>query len=199
MQLRCFICCDILKHSSCLCSRVIFAFLGCSVITDLPAVWEARQTWVPSRGQRIPWRRNWQSTPVFSPGEILWTEEPGGHSPQGHKGWDTTEHGHFCITVYHAPWCGGIVLRCLIPVRALTESSFPSQGLSILIFDLCFPHSTALINVSPNPIACASFMSCKSVSTTSKFLSLIHILLTLLFTSVFVPIIYILLWNVTFP
>ena len=190
MQLRCFICCNILKNSSCLCSTVIFAFPGCSVITDPPAVWEAQQTWVPSRGQRIPWRRNWQSTPVFSPGEVLWTEEPGGHSPQGRKGWDTAEHAHSHFESLCLP--RSLVWRNCSYVSYPSESShwslFPSRGLSIWIFDLCFPHSAALINVSPNPIACASFMSCKSVSTTSKFLSLIHILLTLLFTSVFVPI-----------
>ena len=27
---------------------------------------------------KIPWRRNWQPIPVFLPGRILWTEEPGG-------------------------------------------------------------------------------------------------------------------------
>ena len=27
---------------------------------------------------KIPWRRNWQSTLVFLPGKIPWTEEPGG-------------------------------------------------------------------------------------------------------------------------
>jgi len=26
----------------------------------------------------IPWRRAWQPTPVFLPGESPWTEEPGG-------------------------------------------------------------------------------------------------------------------------
>ena len=29
-------------------------------------------------GLKIPWRRAWQPTPVFLPGESLWTEEPGG-------------------------------------------------------------------------------------------------------------------------
>ena len=28
--------------------------------------------------RKIPWRRTWQPTPVFLPGESLWTEEPGG-------------------------------------------------------------------------------------------------------------------------
>ena len=30
--------------------------------------------------EKIPWRRAWQPTPVFLPGEIPWTEEPGGLS-----------------------------------------------------------------------------------------------------------------------
>ena len=35
---------------------------------------------------KIPWRRAWQPTSVFLPGESPWTEEPGGlHSPQGHR------------------------------------------------------------------------------------------------------------------
>ena len=28
--------------------------------------------------RKIPWRRKWQQTPVFLPGKIPWTEEPGG-------------------------------------------------------------------------------------------------------------------------
>ena len=30
-----------------------------------------------SRIGKIPWRRKWQPTPVFLPGKIPWTEEPG--------------------------------------------------------------------------------------------------------------------------
>ena len=42
---------------------------------------------------KIPWRRKWQRTPVFLPGESSWTEERGGlqYSPQGCKELDTTE------------------------------------------------------------------------------------------------------------
>ena len=31
----------------------------------------------------IPWRRAWQPTPVFLPGESPWTEEPGGLQSMG--------------------------------------------------------------------------------------------------------------------
>ena len=41
---------------------------------------------------KIPWRRAWQPTPVFLPGESPWTEEPSRlHSPWGGKELDTTE------------------------------------------------------------------------------------------------------------
>ena len=30
---------------------------------------------------KIPWRRVWQPTPAFLPGESPWTEEPDGYSP----------------------------------------------------------------------------------------------------------------------
>ena len=32
---------------------------------------------------KIPWRKAWQTTPVFLPGESLWTEEPGGLQSTG--------------------------------------------------------------------------------------------------------------------
>ena len=34
------------------------------------------ETWVDSYSGKIPWRRAWQPTPIFLPGESPWTEEP---------------------------------------------------------------------------------------------------------------------------
>ena len=45
----------------------------------------------------IHWRRKWQPTPVFLPGESPWTEEPGGLESMGSKESDmteATEHTH---------------------------------------------------------------------------------------------------------
>ena len=42
-----------------------------------------QETQVPSLGRKIPWRKESQPTPVFLPGEFLWTEEPGGLQPTG--------------------------------------------------------------------------------------------------------------------
>ena len=44
--------------------------------------------------RKIPWRRKWQPTPVFLPGDKRspWTEEPDGlYSPWGRRESDTTE------------------------------------------------------------------------------------------------------------
>ena len=49
----------------------------------LARVWENKQ-------EIIPWRRAWQPTPVFLPGESPWTEEPGGLQTMGLQ---KVEHG----------------------------------------------------------------------------------------------------------
>ena len=44
------------------------------MVKNLPAMWETGfDPWVG----KIPWRRAWQFTPVFLPGESPWTEKPG--------------------------------------------------------------------------------------------------------------------------
>ena len=52
-----------------------WASLVDQMVKNPPAMWE---TWVQSLGGKIPWRRAWQHTLVFLPGESPWTEEPGG-------------------------------------------------------------------------------------------------------------------------
>ena len=52
-----------------------WASLVAQTVKNLLAMWK---TWIehPWVG-RIPWKRAWQPTPVFLPGESPWTEEPG--------------------------------------------------------------------------------------------------------------------------
>ena len=45
---------------------------------------------IPGSG-RFPWRRKWQSTPVFLPGEAHGQRSLVGYSPWAHKESDTTE------------------------------------------------------------------------------------------------------------
>ena len=49
-------------------------------------------TWVQSLGGEDPQRKEWQPTPVFLPGEIPWTEEPGEIQSMGSQ-----RVGHDCV------------------------------------------------------------------------------------------------------
>ena len=51
------------------------SFPGGSVVKNLPA---SRRRGLDLSVGKIPWRRKWQSTPVFLAWEIPWTEESGG-------------------------------------------------------------------------------------------------------------------------
>ena len=42
--------------------------------------------------KKIPWRREWQPTPVFLPGEFHGPRNLAGYSPRGCKESDRTEH-----------------------------------------------------------------------------------------------------------
>ena len=46
---------------------------------------------------KTPWRRKWQCTPVFLPGEFHEQRSLAGYSPCGHKELDTTEHTIFQV------------------------------------------------------------------------------------------------------
>ena len=48
------------------------------VIKNLPANAGDTGDWFDLKVSKIPWRRAWQSTPVFLPGESPRTEKPGG-------------------------------------------------------------------------------------------------------------------------
>ena len=50
------------------------ASLVAQMVKNPPAMWE---TWFDPWVGTIPWRRTWQPTPVFFPGDSPWTEEPG--------------------------------------------------------------------------------------------------------------------------
>ena len=57
-----------------------WAFLVAQMVKNPPAMWE---TWVDPWVEKIPWRRKWQPSPVFLPGESPWAEEPGGLQSMG--------------------------------------------------------------------------------------------------------------------
>ena len=60
----------------------------------------------------IPWRRKWQPTPVFLPGELRGQRSLAGYSPWGRKESDRTERLNF--TFHFGP---SITLRPIDPPR----------------------------------------------------------------------------------
>ena len=58
------------------------------MVRNLPAMQETRfEPWV----RKIPWRRQWQPTPVFLPGESHGERSLASYSPWGGKESDMTE------------------------------------------------------------------------------------------------------------
>ena len=59
--------------------------------------------------RKIPWRRTWQPSPVFVPGESPWKEEPGGLQPMGsqtdtvstHVNTKSPLHTSLCLTAFN--------------------------------------------------------------------------------------------------
>ena len=65
------------------------------VVKNLPAtagdVRDKRREFNPWIGKIPPWRRKWQPTPVFLPGESHGQRSLAGYSPWGHTELDMTE------------------------------------------------------------------------------------------------------------
>ena len=84
-------------------------------VKNLSAMWE---TWVQSLGRKSPWRREWQPTLVFWPGE-----SPGQRSLAGYSPWDCKESdrtGPLTLSIsLHK-------LRLRLPFSFKTKCNFPS-------------------------------------------------------------------------
>ena len=68
---------------------------------------------------KIPWRRKWQSTPVFLPGESHGRRSLVGYSPQGHKELDTTERLHLHLYYMNNRSVGCFSQPCMPSLLAL--------------------------------------------------------------------------------
>ena len=58
------------------------------------SAWQCRRCRLDPWVGKIPWRRQWQPTLIFLPGESHEQRSLAGYSPWGHKELDTTEHTH---------------------------------------------------------------------------------------------------------
>ena len=81
-----------IHHSTC----IYYTFMTSLVAQMVKRLPTMRETWVQSLPWvgKISWRRKWQPTPVFLPGESHGQRSLAGYSPQGHKESDTAEQLH---------------------------------------------------------------------------------------------------------
>ena len=77
------------------------AFLVAQMVKSLPAM---QETWVQSLGRKILWRRAWQPTPTFMPGESYEQRSLVGYSPWGHIESDTTEWLNTHLILFYIPF-----------------------------------------------------------------------------------------------
>ena len=77
-------------------------------------LWRVGQNWVTSLSlfTFMHWRRKWQPTPVFLPGESQGWESLVGCSPWGHKESDRTERPHFHFSLSCTGEGNGNPLQC---------------------------------------------------------------------------------------
>ena len=62
-----------------------------------------QETWVWSL-RKIPWRRKWQPTPVFLPGESPWTEEASGLQSMGSQRVALSDWAATRTIPFESPW-----------------------------------------------------------------------------------------------
>ena len=71
-------------------AHILYLFSGNNFM-DFPGGSESKRPGFNPQVGKIPWRRAWQPTPVFLPGESPWTEEPGELQSRGCEELDMTE------------------------------------------------------------------------------------------------------------
>ena len=74
--------------------RYVWSFLVAQIVKNLPAMQETR---VHPLVGKIPWRRQWQSSPIFLPGEFHGQRSLTGYSAWGCKELDMIEQISFSI------------------------------------------------------------------------------------------------------
>ena len=95
---------------------------------------------------KIPWRRNWQPTPVLLPRKFQGWRSLVGYSPWGHKELDTTEQLHWFVTSSQ-PGPRQPHLQPLFPPR------FPRQCAFVLLRSYLCPASRVCASYFPGMFA----------------------------------------------
>ena len=113
--------------------------------------------------QKTPWRRKWQSIPVFLPGEFHRQRSLAGYSPRGQKGLDTTERPipsprPAIPVVWNLKWGQSLACTLWFPLNIFTHAPpHPHQktlSLEDVCVCVCFAQSCLTLHNSMDCIAC---------------------------------------------
>ena len=115
---------------------VQWASLMAQTVKTLLSMWE---TWFDPWAGKIPWRRKWQPTPVFSPRKSHGQRSLEDYSPRSHEKLDTSEQLTLSLSpvaktlrsqgrgpVFH-PWSGNYIPRAATK-RSLVSQLRPGTG-----------------------------------------------------------------------
>ena len=111
------------------------------VVQKLKRLLQCRRPGFDPWVRKIPWRRKWQPTPVYLPGESHGWRSLVGYSPWGRKGSDTTERLHFHFSLYICIIilsCWSINIKCISNILHL-YSSLTNISLNIIFVCEWFP------------------------------------------------------------
>ena len=93
---------------------------------SLPAL---QVTWVQSWVGKMPWRREWQPTPVFSPGESHGQRSLAGYSPRGHRELDVMK---WLALLLFIPWSKDLIRLKTVGIQKVKKNILSSLLLDLL-------------------------------------------------------------------
>ena len=99
-----------------------------------------QETLVQSLGPEISWRRKWQPTPVFLPGESHGQKSLASYSPWGHK-----RFRHHCSSRYLASMDNLFSSNCLLYLLSLNRYHHQQIFIRHLLYDRNFMHYLYLL------------------------------------------------------
>ena len=112
-------------------THVFWGFPGGSVVTEVAGNLHTMQkTWVQSLGQEDPWRRKWQPTPVFLPGETRRERSLAGYSPRGRKEAGMTERLNNIRRYAYVCMCASLFFffSYCVGILSLNKTKMPVLG-----------------------------------------------------------------------
>ena len=138
---------------------------------------------------KIPWRREWQSTPVFLPRELRGQRSLAGYSPWHRIEWYTTEWLTLLVHWYPAKnWVRALLVITISPLSKCFCVKFPTifsvTGVRTLKYMFCFQCTINIFLSSISPLKWTRFLDFLTFHLIFSLFSpsiILHIAVTVVF------------------